>query len=106
MVIRLAHVLWYHLTDGMCVCCLAATWISCNIHLLWDTYNIYTTPNIGVLYIYIYNNNDNNGPLIPLYLQGRNDTSGGCRCRVNGKKCHPHCRNCHWSKTSMCTTCV
>jgi len=47
-----------------------------------------------------------NGPLIPLYLQGRGDTSGGCRCRVGGKKCHPLCRNCHWSKTYMCTTCV
>ncbi|XP_035244055.1 ranBP-type and C3HC4-type zinc finger-containing protein 1 [Anguilla anguilla] len=26
--------------------------------------------------------------------QGRGDTSGGCRCRVNGP-CHPNCQNCH-----------
>ena len=26
---------------------------------------------------------------------GRGDTSGGCRCRVGGKLCHPNCRNCH-----------
>ncbi|KAG7478299.1 hypothetical protein MATL_G00078960 [Megalops atlanticus] len=25
---------------------------------------------------------------------GRGDTSGGCRCRVNGP-CHPRCQNCH-----------
>ncbi|KAJ8358634.1 hypothetical protein SKAU_G00151590 [Synaphobranchus kaupii] len=25
---------------------------------------------------------------------GRGDTSGGCRCRVNGP-CHPNCQNCH-----------
>ncbi|XP_028855071.1 ranBP-type and C3HC4-type zinc finger-containing protein 1 isoform X2 [Denticeps clupeoides] len=28
-------------------------------------------------------------------LQGSGDTSGGCRCRVNGVLCHPNCRNCH-----------
>ncbi|XP_043233405.1 ranBP-type and C3HC4-type zinc finger-containing protein 1-like [Amphibalanus amphitrite] len=27
--------------------------------------------------------------------RGRGDSSGGCRCRVNGKLCHPNCRNCH-----------
>ncbi|KAG1714067.1 RanBP-type and C3HC4-type zinc finger-containing protein 1 [Nymphon striatum] len=26
---------------------------------------------------------------------GRGDTSGGCRCRVNGLKCHPLCQYCH-----------
>ncbi|KAJ8259565.1 hypothetical protein GJAV_G00170890 [Gymnothorax javanicus] len=26
--------------------------------------------------------------------KGRGDTSGGCRCRVNGP-CHPNCQNCH-----------
>ncbi|XP_065080438.1 ranBP-type and C3HC4-type zinc finger-containing protein 1-like [Ochlerotatus camptorhynchus] len=26
---------------------------------------------------------------------GQGDNSGGCRCNVNGKKCHPNCRNCH-----------
>lgn len=26
---------------------------------------------------------------------GLNDTSGGCRCKVNGKRCHPNCQNCH-----------
>ncbi|XP_020392861.1 ranBP-type and C3HC4-type zinc finger-containing protein 1 [Rhincodon typus] len=26
---------------------------------------------------------------------GTGDTSGGCRCRVNGKPCHPNCQNCH-----------
>uniref|UniRef100_A0A1I8IRV9 RanBP2-type domain-containing protein n=1 Tax=Macrostomum lignano TaxID=282301 RepID=A0A1I8IRV9_9PLAT len=26
---------------------------------------------------------------------GQGDTSGGCRCRVNNKKCHPNCMNCH-----------
>ncbi|KAG1714069.1 RanBP-type and C3HC4-type zinc finger-containing protein 1 [Nymphon striatum] len=26
---------------------------------------------------------------------GRGDTSGGCRCTVNGVKCHPLCKNCH-----------
>ncbi|KAM5245711.1 ranBP-type and C3HC4-type zinc finger-containing protein 1 isoform 9-T9 [Ctenodactylus gundi] len=28
-------------------------------------------------------------------LQGPGDTSGGCRCRVNGIPCHPSCQNCH-----------
>ncbi|KAK1799735.1 hypothetical protein P4O66_006272 [Electrophorus voltai] len=27
--------------------------------------------------------------------QGSGDTSGGCRCRVNGVPCHPNCQNCH-----------
>uniref|UniRef100_A0A8C8R5S0 RanBP-type and C3HC4-type zinc finger-containing protein 1 n=1 Tax=Pelusios castaneus TaxID=367368 RepID=A0A8C8R5S0_9SAUR len=26
---------------------------------------------------------------------GPGDTSGGCRCRLNGVPCHPHCQNCH-----------
>ncbi|XP_053429676.1 ranBP-type and C3HC4-type zinc finger-containing protein 1 isoform X5 [Nycticebus coucang] len=26
---------------------------------------------------------------------GPGDTSGGCRCRVNGVPCHPSCQNCH-----------
>ncbi|XP_055640865.1 ranBP-type and C3HC4-type zinc finger-containing protein 1-like [Toxorhynchites rutilus septentrionalis] len=26
---------------------------------------------------------------------GKNDNSGGCRCGVGGKKCHPSCQNCH-----------
>lgn len=26
---------------------------------------------------------------------GPGDTSGGCRCRVNGTPCHPSCQNCH-----------
>uniref|UniRef100_A0AAG5D9W2 RING-type domain-containing protein n=1 Tax=Anopheles atroparvus TaxID=41427 RepID=A0AAG5D9W2_ANOAO len=26
---------------------------------------------------------------------GKGDTSGGCRCGVNGKQCHPNCKNCH-----------
>ncbi|XP_052871664.1 ranBP-type and C3HC4-type zinc finger-containing protein 1-like [Anopheles cruzii] len=26
---------------------------------------------------------------------GNGDTSGGCRCGVNGTKCHPQCKNCH-----------
>ncbi|KAL5275502.1 RBCK1 family protein [Megaselia abdita] len=26
---------------------------------------------------------------------GRGDTSGGCKCRVNGISCHPQCGNCH-----------
>ncbi|GFO38633.1 ranbp-type and c3hc4-type Zinc finger-containing protein 1 [Plakobranchus ocellatus] len=28
-------------------------------------------------------------------LKGEGDFSGGCKCRLNGKKCHPHCVNCH-----------
>ncbi|CAL1548541.1 unnamed protein product [Lymnaea stagnalis] len=28
-------------------------------------------------------------------LRGEGDTSGGCKCRVNGNKCHPLCVNCH-----------
>ncbi|XP_038226038.1 ranBP-type and C3HC4-type zinc finger-containing protein 1 isoform X3 [Dermochelys coriacea] len=27
--------------------------------------------------------------------EGPGDTSGGCRCRLNGVACHPHCQNCH-----------
>lgn len=28
--------------------------------------------------------------------KGRGDTSGGCRCRVDGGKlCVPNCQNCH-----------
>ncbi|KAF7248687.1 RanBP-type and C3HC4-type zinc finger-containing protein 1 [Varanus komodoensis] len=26
---------------------------------------------------------------------GSGDTSGGCRCKVNGVLCHPNCQNCH-----------
>lgn len=26
---------------------------------------------------------------------GPGDTSGGCRCRMNGVPCHPSCQNCH-----------
>ncbi|XP_035487945.1 ranBP-type and C3HC4-type zinc finger-containing protein 1 isoform X1 [Scophthalmus maximus] len=26
---------------------------------------------------------------------GSGDTSGGCRCRVGNKPCHPNCHNCH-----------
>ncbi|XP_077637618.1 sharpin [Lonchura striata] len=26
---------------------------------------------------------------------GPGDTSGGCRCNVNGQRCHPRCQNCH-----------
>lgn len=26
---------------------------------------------------------------------GKGDVSGGCRCGVNGQKCHPDCVNCH-----------
>ncbi|XP_043922234.1 sharpin [Protopterus annectens] len=28
-------------------------------------------------------------------LGGPGDISGGCRCNVNGVKCHPNCQNCH-----------
>uniref|UniRef100_A0AAX7T8Z4 RanBP-type and C3HC4-type zinc finger-containing protein 1 n=1 Tax=Astatotilapia calliptera TaxID=8154 RepID=A0AAX7T8Z4_ASTCA len=27
--------------------------------------------------------------------RGPGDTSGGCRCNVNNRKCHPKCQNCH-----------
>ncbi|XP_057680874.1 ranBP-type and C3HC4-type zinc finger-containing protein 1 isoform X1 [Corythoichthys intestinalis] len=27
--------------------------------------------------------------------KGPGDTSGGCRCNVNLRKCHPQCQNCH-----------
>ncbi|TMS18966.1 RanBP-type and C3HC4-type zinc finger-containing protein 1 [Larimichthys crocea] len=26
---------------------------------------------------------------------GKGDTSGGCKCRVNNLPCHPNCQNCH-----------
>ncbi|XP_070815219.1 ranBP-type and C3HC4-type zinc finger-containing protein 1 [Chaetodon trifascialis] len=26
---------------------------------------------------------------------GKGDTSGGCKCRVNKQPCHPNCQNCH-----------
>ncbi|BFZ13301.1 hypothetical protein BsWGS_16340 [Bradybaena similaris] len=26
---------------------------------------------------------------------GEGDISAGCRCKVNGQKCHPNCMNCH-----------
>ncbi|XP_020670325.3 ranBP-type and C3HC4-type zinc finger-containing protein 1 isoform X1 [Pogona vitticeps] len=26
---------------------------------------------------------------------GSGDTSGGCRCKMNGAPCHPNCQNCH-----------
>ncbi|XP_061463194.1 sharpin isoform X2 [Rhineura floridana] len=26
---------------------------------------------------------------------GPGDTSGGCRCNVDGERCHPNCQNCH-----------
>ena len=34
-------------------------------------------------------------PLYFFMLQGRGDTSGGCRCKVNGKLCRDNCGNCH-----------
>ncbi|XP_078507855.1 ranBP-type and C3HC4-type zinc finger-containing protein 1 [Lissotriton helveticus] len=27
--------------------------------------------------------------------KGSGDTSGGCKCRLNGPPCHPNCQNCH-----------
>ena len=31
------------------------------------------------------------------YLQGRGDTSGGCKCMIDGRtKCHKLCNYCHW----------
>jgi RanBP-type and C3HC4-type zinc finger-containing protein 1 len=27
--------------------------------------------------------------------KGRGDITGGCKCGINGKKCHPKCGNCH-----------
>ncbi|CAH0391819.1 unnamed protein product [Bemisia tabaci] len=27
--------------------------------------------------------------------RGTGDTSGGCQCNVNGRRCHPNCQNCH-----------
>lgn len=27
--------------------------------------------------------------------KGEGDTSGGCQCRVGGRRCHPKCTNCH-----------
>ncbi|CAG0913674.1 unnamed protein product [Notodromas monacha] len=27
--------------------------------------------------------------------KGKGDTSGGCKCRINGVPCHPSCRYCH-----------
>uniref|UniRef100_A0A8C2SS61 RING-type domain-containing protein n=1 Tax=Coturnix japonica TaxID=93934 RepID=A0A8C2SS61_COTJA len=34
---------------------------------------------------------------VPLFLppQGPGDTTGGCRCNVDGQRCHPQCQNCH-----------
>ncbi|XP_041279755.1 ranBP-type and C3HC4-type zinc finger-containing protein 1-like, partial [Onychostruthus taczanowskii] len=32
---------------------------------------------------------------LPRPPQGPGDTSGGCRCNVNGQRCHPRCQNCH-----------
>lgn len=29
------------------------------------------------------------------FLQGHGDISGGCRCNVNGERCHQLCQNCH-----------
>ncbi|KAH6944210.1 hypothetical protein HPB50_002277 [Hyalomma asiaticum] len=29
------------------------------------------------------------------YLDGKGDTSAGCKCGVNGVKCHPKCNYCH-----------
>ncbi|XP_038067620.1 ranBP-type and C3HC4-type zinc finger-containing protein 1-like isoform X2 [Patiria miniata] len=26
---------------------------------------------------------------------GNGDTTGGCKCRLNAKRCHPKCQNCH-----------
>lgn len=26
---------------------------------------------------------------------GQGDISGGCRCKIDGKRCHPDCQNCH-----------
>lgn len=26
---------------------------------------------------------------------GSGDVSGGCKCRIGGRKCHPRCKNCH-----------
>ncbi|XP_029448079.1 ranBP-type and C3HC4-type zinc finger-containing protein 1-like isoform X1 [Rhinatrema bivittatum] len=26
---------------------------------------------------------------------GPGDNSGGCRCNINGRRCHPQCQNCH-----------
>lgn len=38
------------------------------------------------------------------HLQGNGDTSGGCRCRVDRKPCHPNCQNCHWGRSTLMKT--
>lgn len=44
-------------------------------------------------------------------VQGKGDTSGGCRCMINGKRCHTDCKYCHWTKSdehliSSCKHCA
>ncbi|XP_040062721.2 uncharacterized protein LOC8036456 isoform X1 [Ixodes scapularis] len=51
--------------------CDAIRCASCNTELCWATKGPRWGPN------------------------GTGDTSGGCRCRVNGVLCHPNCGNCH-----------
>ena len=39
---------------------------------------------------------------IIIIVQGRGDTSGGCKCMIDGRtKCHKNCNYCHWPNTDQ-----
>lgn len=85
------------------ICC-----VMCRTEICWVTKQARWGPNVGTFYSPFSPDLTFTGYLVSefrvwsspsvLALQGRGDTSGGCRCRVNGHTCHPNCQNCHWEE--------
>lgn len=81
------------------ICC-----VMCRTEICWVTKQARWGPNVGTL-LTIWSLFETIYLVSVLYicysvvaLQGRGDTSGGCRCRVNHQPCHPNCQNCHWEE--------
>lgn len=100
------------------ICCLM-----CRTEICWVTKQARWGPNVKqkyVILLYVYEHSvgfvfrkfvfdlNVSDLFFCCILQGKGDTSGGCKCRVNNLPCHPNCQNCHWVKhtndhTQTCT---
>lgn len=82
------------------LCCLM-----CKTEICWVTKQARWGPNVTRRPLIIWNvcqrfhNSKLNSGLF-CSSQGRGDTSGGCKCRVNHQPCHPNCQNCHWCQAT------
>lgn len=73
----------------------------CKTELCWATKQARWGPgNLYQILVFYPNRILSNISLISLCLGGHGDTSGGCGCSI-AKRCHPKCRNCHWSPLAI-----